>query len=280
MTAINVVRQRDRVHVVTDGAGYLGDGTVLSFVTKAFAVPHWPGVVATRGPALATGTIGAYASSIFGSFDAAISGIEAALPRIMIEVGPVLAQAVQTQIDVVLAGWSAARSRPESYYLRTGDQVWDVRHDEATNKNAILPDPFKLTEFPRVAIAPTIRSEVRESSGFAGVDGDEPTEQVLYDLALCIEAQRQQRFDFEGMEIHCVGCFAQLSTVTESGVNQSIMKRWDDDLIGEPINPRPVDWAQWRREHPINGDSTAGMSKLRRDVLARKASKGKFRRAS
>jgi hypothetical protein len=55
MSAINVIRQRDRVVLVTDGAAWdVNAGIVVGFPTKAAAIPSWPGALATRGAPAAT----------------------------------------------------------------------------------------------------------------------------------------------------------------------------------------------------------------------------------
>jgi hypothetical protein len=71
MSAINVIRQRDRVVLVTDGAVWdVNTGIVVGFPTKAAAIPSWPGVLATRGAPAATPLFAHFLSNRFQSFDA------------------------------------------------------------------------------------------------------------------------------------------------------------------------------------------------------------------
>jgi hypothetical protein len=50
MSATNVIKQRDRVVLVTDAAAFDGNtGIIVGFPTKAAAILSWPGVLATRG---------------------------------------------------------------------------------------------------------------------------------------------------------------------------------------------------------------------------------------
>jgi hypothetical protein len=71
MSAINVIRQRDRVVLVTDGAVWdVNAGIVVP--TKAAAIPSWPGVLATRGAPAATPLFAHLLSFRFQSFDATV----------------------------------------------------------------------------------------------------------------------------------------------------------------------------------------------------------------
>jgi hypothetical protein len=72
--------------------------------------------------------------------------------------------------------------------------------------------------------------------------------------------------------------------VRQDHIETKILKRSAEDVVGEKMYPRPVDWSQWRRDHALGaaqsaGDPTAGMSKLQRDVYLRKQNKAKRRAA-
>ena len=55
MSALNVIRQRDRVVLVTDGAVWdVNAGIILGFPAKQVTLPSLPAVFATRGAPLAT----------------------------------------------------------------------------------------------------------------------------------------------------------------------------------------------------------------------------------
>jgi hypothetical protein len=50
-----------------------------------------------------------------------------------------------------------------------------------------------------------------------------------------------------------------------------VLKRWPD-VIGEKIEPEPIDWAKWRAEHlPA---VPPGLSRLQRERMEKKARKG------
>jgi hypothetical protein len=95
-----------------------------------------------------------------------------------------------------------------------------------------------------------------------------------------IEAQRRD-LPF-GLEAHFVGGFAQVTTVTPTSIQQRILTRWDDKT-GEPITPGPIDWAKWREQHGVSTKQPAlpaGLSRLKRQMLEKKAAKSKLRSAA
>ena len=49
MSAVIVLQQRNAIHLMTDGAAYMPDGTLTWITPKAWAVPNLQAVVATRG---------------------------------------------------------------------------------------------------------------------------------------------------------------------------------------------------------------------------------------
>jgi hypothetical protein len=97
------------------------------------------------------------------------------------------------------------------------------------------------------------------------------------DLLHLLEVQRRTKFSLgEGYpERHWVGGLALLTTVTKDGVSQRVMHRWDEDRLGEIIEPLPVaDWKSWRATK-AKAAMPDGMSRLKRDMLAKKIAKRK-----
>jgi hypothetical protein len=83
MSALNVIRQRDRVVLVTDGAVYdTSTGVVQGFPAKQITLPSLPAVLATRGAPLATPVYGHLLGCRFQSFDELIASIENELPGV------------------------------------------------------------------------------------------------------------------------------------------------------------------------------------------------------
>lgn len=52
MTAINIIKHADCIHMLTDGAGYDTSGDIIFEAPKAWPLPNLPAVIAVRGPAL------------------------------------------------------------------------------------------------------------------------------------------------------------------------------------------------------------------------------------
>jgi hypothetical protein len=42
------------------------------------------------------------------------------------------------------------------------------------------------------------------------------------------------------------GGSALMTTVSEMGVTQRVVRRWPEDKVGEVIVPHEIDWAAWR----------------------------------
>ena len=111
MTAINIVRQPKQILVMTDGAGYLPTGELMSIASKLYPVPSWPGIVTGRGPVLAPALLGQNLAYLFATFDEMVEGAADALPAI-IETCSNLMQS--GTIELVIAGFSQSRNRPET----------------------------------------------------------------------------------------------------------------------------------------------------------------------
>src|SRR5262245_35068723 len=79
MSALNVVKQKDRIVVVTDGLTYDGNtGVVRGFQSKQATLPSLPCVIATQGAPLATPLFAHFVGCHFSSFDDLVAGIERA----------------------------------------------------------------------------------------------------------------------------------------------------------------------------------------------------------
>src|SRR5262245_24795525 len=116
MSALNIVKQRDRVVVVTDGAAYDSEsGVVGAFPTKTIAVPSWPGAVICRGDPLAAPLFAYFLGFRFSYFDSLVSGILKVLPEIRDDVRRVDGNTADQ--TVIVAGWSRDRDRPEAYWI-------------------------------------------------------------------------------------------------------------------------------------------------------------------
>jgi hypothetical protein len=243
MTATNIVCQprHDCLHVVADAAMYSPDGVVQGLGSKIFTVSHWPGVICIRGAARAV-LVSQWLSGEFADFDAMVAGIEDMLPTF------VAAADLHMGSELILAGWSASRAAPEAYIINTSDELPVGCSDEMAATAEHLPPAFKLQRLPDTISGPAVQDfDIINAANFEGVDVDGPPELAIWNLKKLVEMQRQAGHS-DG--VYWVGGFAQLATVTPSGITQRILQRWPEDRIGERMMPAPVDWAAWHRENP------------------------------
>ena len=105
MSALNVIKQRDRVILSTDGAVYdMNTGVVQGFPAKQITLPSLPAVLATRGAPLATPVYGHLLGCSFQSFDELIASIENELPGVHARIKFLCRGNVNEPIFI--AGWS------------------------------------------------------------------------------------------------------------------------------------------------------------------------------
>ncbi len=208
MSALNVVRSTSVVHIATDGLVGLTtpDGFVLErwLAPKVYLAPHMPMAVATRGQWESALALGISMVRLFSEFDALIDQLERIFPQLH------LAQRQSTgapdlhlfrTTEVVIAGWSTARSQAEAYYIWGGD--------ESDFPGCSCP-PFTLMWLDGACCAPVPSQHIEiEPAG----------EHVERDLLAIMDAQRAE-FPQK------VGGFCQLTSLTQHAVTQRILRRW------------------------------------------------------
>lgn len=260
MSALNIVKQHNEIHVVTDGCHYDNDGNILSFGPKAWPIAHFPGFVAVvgrtvAGPLFAT-TICQFATNVDELFDGAediVRTLDATFADLL---GDGLGQAA-------IGGWSDERQQMRIAFITGGA----CRHTA----------PYTMTEYhgDQILCSPPLTPDLQNKmfgGMFSSIQEALPAENFAKKQ---ITAQRQMTFKLpSGREGHGIGGFAQLLTVTRDSVSTKIVARFPDEAGGH-LEPEPIDWATFRRE----SDATAGMSKLKRDMLMKKMAKGKLRAA-
>jgi hypothetical protein len=278
MSAIITLRQREAVHLLCDGAGYDTNGTVRAVMSKAIAIPHLAAVISTRGPAVSLPFVATRLSPLFSTFDELVSGIEAELPKIIDDSEELFAISGATSTELAIIGWSEKDNTGKAFTIQTGD-VDDTRPEYAGVEQ---PQPYKLVERPNAYVLPAPSPEIMQEAGFRG-DSDIEKLVPAIDMLLIMEMQRRSLVDYNGLDIYAVGGLALLSTVARGGtITQKVIHRWPEDKIGQDIEPDPIDdWKQWRTDLAIKnaGGIAVGMSKMKREMLERKARKGTLRAA-
>lgn len=276
MSAINVIKFPDGVHVATDSAAWDASGTVTAFVHKSFALPHFPAVIATRGAAITPLLFGWAFTKEFSSFDDMVARIDDEMPEIHEILMPDLGEHGEG-FDLVIAGYSEERKAFEFYTMTTlsiADRGYsDEESAEVLAAGALDQKPYQLVEIKEPLLcSPAILSEdeIAATGLNQRVANLGRQAQIDETFRTVLEMQRQKPFNFMDCDepFHGIGGRATVCTVTKTGVDQRVIHRWRGDRIGELIKPEPVDWSA--TVTPIN---TAGMSRQQRRYLERQAKK-------
>lgn len=204
MTAINIIRTRHTVHMLTDGSGYEGNQQSFS-LAKAFPQPHLSAVIAVsgaiaHGPLLATG-LGMAATSYDDLKAIAVRAVQE-----MVEFyTPVFQRIEDPRFVIVVAGISESSG----------------------------PDAYVITNDPRVAEPWT----TQQIGGCTMIPADAATQAVFHAAFGSIEDSEEldpERDGIRMMEIQRrnpafgIGAFAQLTTVTLDGITTRVIHRWAD----------------------------------------------------
>ncbi len=254
MTAINMIRQRRRACILTDGAGYDSQGIVHGFYQKAVPIAHLRAAIAVRGPALAPVLFAAEFGLRFTSFDdlVALGGRHA--ETVYDRFFGLLTAGGHVELEIALAGWSESRNRPETYWLAS---------DQSRSESMLGVPAWEFAGAEDFAAAPMPSAELLEEQGF-DVDDIESVDPVADGLKV-MEAQRRFVGNLRAVgasdgSVSAVGGFVTLTEIREDGVSQRVIRRWND-RVGEMIQPErvalvsasaPMNRAErrrWEREH-------------------------------
>jgi hypothetical protein len=148
---------------------------------------------------------------------------------------------------LVMVGWLERENRPACFAIELSTEGSEKERLRRNNPHTREEDmAHDLMEVPLVA-NPTPTVDAIKAAGWPLlVDADERN--VETDLLHMLEIQRRMQQD-DGK--FYVGGQAVLTTVTADGVTQRVVQAWPEDKAGEPIMPRPIDWAAWRMERTI-----------------------------
>lgn len=226
MTAINVIRQRDRILMFTDGACYSADGVLLALGAKVLPIVHMRAAIATRGSVIALPIYYLKLAMAFATFDEMVADGGRVVEAAYDENFHALTQSGESEVEIIIAGFSESRDQPET---------WVVSSCERGGL-----EPFVLTPAPAAIVAPGLDPSVIRARGFNSEADvlarfDPETDGVFY-----MEQQRLRPTNTTTGGDHgdrfIIGGFCQLTEITRRGISQRILKRWPDK-IGEPIRP-------------------------------------------
>ena len=212
MTALNVFRTSEAVHVLTDGA-HFEHGAEVVLMPKVWPLPNLNAVFAARGQtSLLPLLVLAASHCSTGSFDDLKANIAPILEVCYKNALPMLAGNVDAEF--VVAGWSEARGA-DSYIVRSHDREGPV---------------WQVSEFGPVGLLPGVQRIVDEvfPNGF-----DETSFDPVRDGARIVDIQRTSFFEspHDGERpLHAhIGGFVQLTSVHRSGeISTRVIRHWRD----------------------------------------------------
>jgi hypothetical protein len=237
MAAINVIRQRQAVHILSDGAFCDPTGIVCEIGPNAFALPHLPAALAIRGSTHFMPFLVHRLSRECRSFDDMLGRIVPVAHEVHVSFpmafGTLGYGSIEPDFDIVAVGWSKSRGVPASYLV--------CSHDRAVAQG-LAATAWQLVELPDVLIAPPIAEKQISAVGWEVPHSPESFRPDVDGVAL-LKVQRLSRRQLDvssGMrgEVYVVGGFIQLTSVSAHGVSSDVLHWWPDE-VGRRIEPRP-----------------------------------------
>lgn len=218
MTAINVITHADAIHLLTDGEIFSLEGPKAN-VGKVHLLPHINAAISLNGPALALGIMATQMSQA-ATFDEMKPLVAPTLQAVIKHFSGVWwdLEGQETQMSVVVAGWSESSGQPEAYVVANHGEYAGCQPFEMTRLGdlSVSPnDPEAMERFWKEAFA---RNPAIETP--ADLD---PVE----DGGLLVETQRTAKLGI-GMHPNAtgVGGFAQLTTIRKGEISTRIIRDW------------------------------------------------------
>jgi hypothetical protein len=236
MAAINVIRQRQAVHILSDGAFCDPTGIVCEIGPNAFALPHLPAALAIRGSTHFMPFLVHRLSRECRTFDDMLGKIVPVALEVHtsfpMAFGTLGYGSIEPDFDIVAVGWSKSRGVPASYLV--------CSHDRAVAQGLTAP-AWQLVELPEVLIAPPIAEKQISAVGW-NVPYSADSFRPDVDGVALLKAQRLSRRELDassGMrgQVYVVGGFIQLTSVSSHGVSSDVLHWWPDE-VGRRIEPR------------------------------------------
>jgi hypothetical protein len=224
MSAIVLILHRHAAHLLTDGAGYSGDGRLQHIAAKAWSIPHLPAVIATRGAGLALPLL-AHHFAALASFADLRRHAGDMLRTVRDRYRGIIDQAdTGAAVQVVVAGMDD--DRPSAFFVATDDSP--------------AGRAFEVVPAGPVAVMPATAEMLADLRPIMIRPSAEEIDPAVDGLAIMC-AQRRHRDSVVGHPrqppAHLVGVHCQLTTITADGIIRSrILRRWPDK-IGEEIRP-------------------------------------------
>jgi hypothetical protein len=210
LTAINVLKQKDAVHLVSDGAAYDAKKRLVSVGPKVFPLPHLNAAIGVRGPTVALPILVHFIGHGATSYDGLKRNIVGILKQAQANARTVLGQSVAgAAFEVAIGGISETRG-PDAYVVACNDQ-------------GVVSPLTQINELGFMPSTPGVDAFIRTQNG-------KTIDAADFGLNV-IELQRAAKFD----GVCGVGGFAQITTVRRTGIETKLLHRWPDQ-IGKPLN--------------------------------------------
>lgn len=219
MSVINVIKQTNAIHVVTDGL--LGGGKASDpIVAKAVALPHIPCVIAARGAVMAPLLVATQAQGardfddLGDRWNDILQIVMSHYPKEMSGDGAAPA------LEFLVAGWSRRNDEPGLFFMTTGAHI-----DGAEPWSHFDPvDNYGCFIWPAdEAVERRIASDDRFSELRRRADKIDPSKAAR----LMVELQRE-RAETIADSFSTIGGNVILSTVTNNTVTQREICRWSE----------------------------------------------------
>ena len=272
MSAAIVLQRRDAAYMLTDAARYYADGTIESFVDKCTVVDEARCAITVLGPSLWQPVIAEAIRESFDCYDAVKAGIEPLARRLYDEHADAIEWEHGTTGELWVVGFSHAQGRGEAFTLILCDDAeWEIWQQRSPGIGRVPFEPdvqrVPLNANPLPASLLTFRA--------ANFTLHESGEDYQPEIDLLHFAEIQRRIPLPGAWPHLVGGYATLTRVDHLGVTQRVIHTWEEDCVGEKIEPAPIDWVRWRAER----EGGKPISRLKADALKRRAAKAQRRLA-
>jgi hypothetical protein len=221
VTALNIIKQKDAVHLVSDGAAYDAKQRLVSIGPKVWPLPHINAAIGVRGPTIALPLLAHFVGHAVTSYDALKINIAAVLRNAFANTHGVLGQsAAGAAFEIAIGGISETVGADAYVVACSADGV--VSPLTQITELGFMPTCETIDSFVLMQMAKHLRSN-------SPINEIDPADFGLQ----TIEMQRAAKF---GDHNTChVGGFAQITTVRAGGIETKLLRRWPDE-VGELLN--------------------------------------------
>lgn len=221
MSAFYAINYGDRIELLTDGAIYMEDGTLIATREKVVRLASIPAAITARGAMEPLDAVGLYlemVGAITGSFDASMIQLDGFIAKMKEQGAPAFEMVIcgiSEQAGPVMAYFCTAQAYPqfEPYKLY---QVFDVE----LCAGAALDSPAEM------AAAGITADSVKDGLAAKGAD--------IMELMRRRAGPNPIKPDLP--PLYGIGGHCDLTVIRPEGVTTTRLRTWPD-VVGEKINP-------------------------------------------